>query len=179
MGGDTQNYESFQPANISGFFVYRVPCNGTLVAVNATGFCILTGRTHQHVSLFLVIYREDNGIPMPTSHEIPADCEFVKNTTTSGIDYSFGNVSDNDLNIPVNSDELLGIGFYKSCASSLCTFQPAIINEESNHILSFLEYNKSVNEANLKDSSNVSLLFSATIETSSGKRGIMHDTIVT
>ena len=171
VGGDTQNHESLQPINMPGYFVYPISCSGTLVAVNATGFCILTERTHQHVSLLLIIYRENNGTPMPTYHHITADCEFAKNNSVSGIDYSFGSISHNDLNIPVTSDEFLGIGFFATCDTFSCYFQPAIINDLSKHTLLFLEFGKEVNEANFNDFSNVSLLFSATIETSGDKRG--------
>ena len=171
MGGDTQNYESLQPTDMTGYFVYRIPCNGTLVAVNATGFCILTERTHQQVSIFLIIYREDNGTLISTNRHIPADCEFVKNNSVSGIDYSFGSVSDNDLNIPVTSDDILAIGFFATCDNFTCSFQPAIINDTTEYPLLFLEFGEEVNEDNIKDFSNVSLLFSATIETSSDKRG--------
>ena len=170
MDGDTQNHESLHPISMPGYFGYHIPCSGTLVAVSATGFCIITGRTHQQVSLFLSIYREDNGIPMITYRHITADCEFAKNDSVSGIDYSLGSVSHNDLNIPVTSDEILGVGFFSKCKNFSCHFQPAIINDASKHILLFLEDGKQVNSANFKDSSNVSLLFSATIETSSGKK---------
>ena len=83
VGGDTQNYESLQPTNMTGYFSYCIPYNGTLVAANATEFCILTERTHQQVSLFLIIYREDNGIPMTILHVIPADCDLAKNNSVS------------------------------------------------------------------------------------------------
>ena len=167
MGGSTQNYEALQPINMTGYFSYPIPCSGNLVAVNATGFCIITERTHQQVFLFLIIYREDNGTSMTTRHFIPADCEFVKNNSVSGIDYSFGSASHNDLNIPVTSDEFLSIAYFTSCTGSACFFQPAIINDTSKHILWFLEYGKPVNEA--KYVPNVSLLFSATIERTKGK----------
>ena len=154
-----------------GYFGNRIPCNGTLVAVSATGFCILTERTNQQVSLLVAIYREVNGIPMPTYRYLTADCEFAEKNSVSGIDYSFGSVSHNDLNIPVTSDELLSIEFFATCENFSCHFQPAIINEPSKHTLLFLEVGKQVNLANSKDFSNVSLLFSATIETPSDKRG--------
>ena len=170
MGGDTQNHESLHPIRMPGQFGYHIPCNGTLVAVSATGFCILTERTHQHVLLSLFIYREDNGIPLPTTHRITADCEFFKNSV-SGIDYSLGSVSDNDLNIPVTSGEFLSIGFFATCENFSCSFQPAIINEPSKHTLLFLEFGEKVDVANAKVFSNISLLFSATIETPSDKRG--------
>ena len=171
VGGDTQNYESLKPTDMTGYFGYRIPCSGTLVAVNVTGFCILTERAHQQVSLFLFIYWEENDIPMPIYHHIPADCEFAKNNSVSGIDYSFGSVSVNDLNITVTSDEVLGIGFFTTCDNFTCSFQPAIINDTRKHPLLFLEFGKEVNGDNVKDPLNVSLLFSATIEISSDKRG--------
>ena len=170
MGGDTQNHESLHPIRMPGYFGYPIPCNGTLVAVNATGFCIITERTDQQVSLLLAIYREENGIPVPTYRYITADCEFVKNNSISGIHYSFGSISHNDLNIPVTSDEVLGIGFFAKCKSS-CHFQPAIINDPSKHTLLFQKFHEELNKANFKDFSNVSLLFSATIETTDDKRG--------
>ena len=171
MDGDTQNHESLQPINMPGHFGYHIPCNGTLVAVSATGFCILTERTDQHVLLSLFIYREDNGIPLPTTHRITADCEFFKNNSVSGINYSLGSVSDNDLNIPVTSGEFLSIGFFATCENFSCSFQPAIINEPSKHTLLFLEFGEKADVANAKVFSNISLLFSATIETPSDKRG--------
>ena len=173
VDGDTQTHESLQPRRMSGYFAYPIPCDGTLVAVSATGFCILTERTHeQHFALLLIIYREDNGKPKPAFHVIPADCDFANNNSVSGIDYSFGSISDNDLNIPVNSDEILGFGFFTSCDnSSTCAFQPAITNDPSKHTLLFLEFDKPPKEDNFKDFSNISLLFSATIETSSDKKG--------
>ena len=154
---------------MTGYFSYRIPCNGTLVAVNATGFCILTERTHQQVSLFLIIYREDNSIPMTTLHVIPAECDFVNNSV-SGIDYSFGSVSVNELTIPVTSDEFISIVYFTSCTGSGCFFQPAVINDTSKHMLFFLEYGKPVEETEIF--SNVSLMFSATIVSeSSGQQG--------
>ena len=170
VGGDTQNHESLQPIRMTGHFGYHISCNGTIVAVNATGFCVLTERTDKHALLSLIIYREDNGILVPTSHyiNIPADCEVFKNNSVSGIDYSLGSVSDNDLNIPVTSGEFLSIAFFTKCKNSSCPFQPAIINEPSKHTLLFLEFGKKADVANTK---NVSLLFSATIETPSDKRG--------
>ena len=171
MGGDTQNHESLQPINMPGYFVYPITCTGTLVAVNATGFCILTERTDQQVSLLVAVYREVNGIPVPTYRHITADCEFVKNNSVSGIDYSLGTISDNNLNIPVIPGEFLSFGVFTTCDSFSCSFQPAIINDPSNHTLLFLESDEEVDVTNLKDFSNVSPLFSATIKTSSEKRG--------
>ena len=171
MGGDTQNHESLQPINMPGYFSYPIPCSGTLVAVSATGFCILTERTDQQVSLLLAVYRESNGIPMPTYRHITADCEFSKKNSVSGIDYSLGSVTVNDLNIPVIPGEFLSIDFFATCENFSCHFQPAIINNPSKHTLLFLESDDQVDVANLKDFSNFSLLFSATIETSSDKRG--------
>ena len=171
MGEDTQNHESLHPIRMPGYFVYPIPCNGTLVAVNATGFCILTGRTHQQVLLLVAVYREVNGISNPTYRHIPADCEFANNNSVSGIDYSLGSISDNNLNIPVIPGEFLSFGFFTTCNNLSCSFQPAIINNPSNHTLLFLEYYDQVDVANLKDFSNVSPLFSATIKTSSEKRG--------
>ena len=168
VGGDTQNYESLQPTDMTGYFSYPIPCNGTLVAVNATGFCILTERTHQQVSLFLIINREDNGIPISTLHVIPADCDLAKNNSVPGIDYSFGSISHNHLNIPVTSDEFLSIGYFTVCTGSGCYFQPAVINDISKHMLFFLEYGKPASET--EAISNVSLLFSATIVSESSSQ---------
>ena len=171
VGGDTQNYKSLQPTTMTGYFSYLIPCSGTLVAVNATGFCILTERTHKEVSLLFVIYRENDAVSV---HLVPADCDFANRNSVSEIDYSFGSVSDNDLKIPVISDEVLGIGFFTTCSIDGCPFQPAIINNTSTQMLWFIERDKPVNEA--KDISNVSLLFSATIQTASEKRGKNHYT---
>ena len=172
MGENAQNYESLQPTNMTGYFGYPITCNGTLVAVNATGFCILTERAQQYVALVLISYREVNGIPLPTYHIKQAYCDFANNNSVSGLDYSFGSVSYNNLNIPVTSDELLGIELLATCTAVRCNFQPAIINVTSKHKLYFLEYGDAVTENNLKLISNASLLFSATIVSESS------DTIV-
>ena len=142
---------------MTGEFSYLIPCSGTLVAVNATGFCILTERPHHDVSLVIFIYRE-NAVSV---HLVPANCDLANRTSVSGLNYSFGSVSHNDLNIPVTSDEFLLIS---SCTGITCFFQPAVINDTSKHMLFFLEDGKPVNETE-----NVSLLFSATIEISNGK----------
>ena len=139
-----------------GHFSYPLPCNGTLVAVNATGFCILTGRPHHDVSLVIFINRE-NAVSV---HLIPASCDSNR-SSVSGLDYSFGSVSHNDLNIPVTSNDFLLIS---RCTGRMCFFQPAVINDASKHMLFFLEDGKPVNETE-----NVSLLFSAKIEISNGK----------
>ena len=170
MDGDVQNYESLQPTNVTGYFGYRITCNGTLVAVHATGFCILTERTLHSVALYLIIYREVNGLPMATLHLIPADCDFANSNSLSGIDYSFGRVSDNKLNIPVTSDDTIAIQSFATCGDLQCSFQPAIINDASKHMLLYLEYGEMANETRIL--SNVSLLFSATIiDKSSGTNG--------
>ena len=174
MDGDVHNYESLQPTNVTGYFSYRITCNGTLVAVNATGFCILTERTHQPVALVLIIYREVNGMPMATLHLIPADCDFANSNSVSGINYSFGSVSNNNLNIPVTSDDFIALQLSATCTDIGCYFQPAIINDTSKHMLLYLEYGEPANET--RTLSNVSLLFSATIISkssgTSGREGI-------
>ena len=149
---------------MTGYFSYRIPCSGTLVAVNATGFCILTEIAHQVVSLAIFINRKGDATPV---HLITADCDLANSHSVSGIDYSFGSVSHNDLNIPVTSDEILTIGFYTQCTGRTCFFQPAVINDPSKQTLFFLEGGKPGNETEIL--SNVSLLFSATIEISNGK----------
>ena len=168
MGGDTQKNDFLQPTNVTGYFLYPIPCNGTLVAVNATGFCILTERTNQQVSLVILINRKDDATSTP-AHLIPADCDFANRNSVSGIDYSFGSISNNDLNIPVTSDEILSVGFHTMCIGRSCFFQPAVINDTSKHMLFFLEDGKPGNETEIL--SNVSLLFTATIEISNGKQG--------
>ena len=177
MDGDVQNYESLQPTNVTGYFGYPITCNGTLVAVSATGFCILTERTHQHVGLVVIIYREVNGLQMPTIRVIPADCDFANSNSVSGIDYTLGSVSDNNLNIPVTSDEILAIELLTTCTAVRCYFQPSIINDTSKHMLYFLEYGEPVNES--RTLSDVSLLFSATIISKSsgtnGREGMIHN----
>ena len=161
---NAQNYEFLQPTNVTGYLGYPITCNGTLVAVNATGFCILTERTHQHVALVVIIYREVNDMPMTTYRIIiPADCDFATNNSVSGIDYSLGSVSSNNLNIPVTSDGYLGIELFTTCTAVRCYFQPAIIDDTSKHMLLFLEYGVPPIKNNSKLVPDASLLFSATI----------------
>ena len=151
---------------MTGYISYLIPCSGTLVAVDATGFCTFQ-KTHQEVSLAILLNPKDDTQPV---HLIKADCDFTNISSLSdGMDYSFGSVSHNDLNIPVTSDEVLTIGLYTRCTGRSCYFQPAVINDISKHMLFFLEDGKPVNETVIL--SNVSLLFSATIEISNGKQG--------
>ena len=142
---------------MTGYIPHHIPCSGTLVAVNATGFCILTERTHQEVSLAILLNPKDDTQPV---HLIKADCDFAKIHSVPGIDYSFGSVSHNDLNIPVTSDEVLTIGLSTRCTGRSCFFQPAVTSKH-------MEDGKPGNETEIF--TNVSLLFTATIEVSNGK----------
>ena len=148
-----------------GSFGYRVPCNGTVVAIHVRGFCILTERTDQPVSLPLIIFRQDSAIPMLIYHTTVAECDNEIHSLP-GVEYSFGNVSDNSLNIEVTTDEYIAVIFdiTRNCSSTGCLFMPAIINESSTHPLLFLQDGEMIDIERASLATNVSLLLSVTIK---------------
>ena len=175
IGDDyNQTYNSLQPTDtIMGSFGFQVPCNGTVVATHVRGFCIHSERTNQPVSFPLIIFRQEGAVPKLTYHTILAECD-NKIHSLPGVEYSFGNVSDNGLNIEVTTDEYIAmiVDITRNCSSSGCLFIPALINESSTHPLLFLEDGEVIDIERASLVTNVSLLLSVTIEPSSDTHGM-------
>ena len=158
--GDIQHAKDLKPTNVTGFFYYPISCNGTLVSINAHGFCPKT-----NMSVVLVFYianiQDNTYINIKHRGQVLAECDTVTSTAISsdGLEYYKGNISTgNQIAIKVSSGEYLAIGYYEStCWKSTCFFLPAIVNESSKHMLHFTK-NVSLGEVH----ANTSLLFSAT-----------------
>ena len=92
------------------------------------------------MSFPLIIFRQESIVPELIYHTILAECD-NKMHSLPGVEYSLGNVSDNNLNIEVTTDEYIAVivDITRNCSSSGCLFIPAIINESSTHPLLFLK----------------------------------------
>ena len=154
-GDINQHVEDLKPTNVTGFFYYPISCNGTLVSINAHGFCPKTNMT---VVLVIFIVNFQNNTPINiehTRHSLEAECD----TTEDGLGYYKGKISTrNQTTIKVSSDEYLIIRYTRPACKQICIFQPAIVNESTKHTLYFTK-NLSPGE----QQANMSLLFSATI----------------
>ena len=157
-GGNISHVENLQPSNLTGFFYYPISCNGTLVAINAHGFCQKTNKSSRVLLVFFIVRIQNNTATGPKRHEIEAKCDTSTATSMNGSEYYMGTISTENQTIEVSSDEYLAIRFKSTCNNLNCFFQPAIISEASNHTLFFTK-NVSTGERQ----TNISLLFSATI----------------
>ena len=157
MGKENQvaieHFQDLKPTNRRGYFSYPITCNGTLVSINARGFCL---KTHQSVKLLIetVQFRDEE----PTRnirHFIDAECNSSTTLSFNGSDYYWGNVNVENQKIQVLAGEFLGIRFDPNCAELGCLFQPAIVNDSSEHTLLF------VNDSYIPTpQTHISLLFS-------------------
>ena len=166
---NTTLLKNLQPSNENGLFMISEPisCNGTIVSVTANGFCVLTRRTDQTVSLRLRIYQlQDNefilrGDPIA---RIDAYCNSSTATTTSsGIEYSIGSVSAKCINIPVTAGDFLAVRFNRNCIRDICLFQPAIVSNNDTQIMYGRVMGPQINETEFQINSNFSLFLSAKI----------------
>ena len=159
VGGDNQNYMSYQPSKRTGYiyYPYPIPCTGIITTFTASGFCIVNGRTDQNVSLRLkIVTSTQSDKAFHQVKNMAAECGNSTMNSSSGIEYSFGTVFRESLNIPVSSGDYLGFEF--TCSEKHCFFQTAIVNDTG----------KNLYDGEKKPLSNVSLLFSATISETSG-----------
>ena len=150
--------ENLQPSNLTGYFYYPISCNGTLVAINAHGFCQKTNRRSRVLLVFFIVHIQDNTPIGLKRHNIEAKCDTSTATSVNGLEYYNGTISTENQTIKVSSDEYLAIRFKSTCNNLNCFFQPAIISEVSNHTLFFTK-----NISTGEQQTNISLLFSATI----------------
>ena len=91
-----------------------IPCTGTLVAVNATGFCTLSGKVHQFDMLrILVLERTNNQFRRAGTTTVMADCQSTESSDDNAgeSDYSIGTVSSQTVNISVCSGYYLAVRF--------------------------------------------------------------------
>ena len=159
VGGDNQNYMSYQPSKRTGYiyYPYPIPCTGIITTFTASGFCIVTGRTDQNVSLRLIVTSTQSDREFHQVKNMAAECGNSTINSSSGIEYSFGTVFRESLNIPVSSGDYLGFEF--TCSEKHCFFQTAIVNDTGKNLYI---------PKDVETLSNVSLLFSATISETSG-----------
>ena len=165
VDGNIQQVEDSKPSNVTGYFYYPISCSGTLVSINAHGFCPKTNKT---VVLVLFIVNEQDYRYL--EYQLEAECDTSTDTVTSldGSEYYKGNITTgNRTTTKVSSGEYLAIKFKYTLAGRK-HFQPAIVNKSSKHALYFTEIISPGEQQ-----ANISLLFSATI--SSGKTKIVQN----
>ena len=119
-----------------------IPCTGTLVAVNATGFCTLSGKVNQFDRLRLLFFeRNKNEFRRACTTTVAANCQSPESSGDSSghgeSDYSIGTVSSQTVNMSVCSGYYLAVRFSSDCSDTTCPFQPASINSSTKHILYF------------------------------------------
>ena len=149
MGRDNQveNFESLRTANLTGYFTYPITCTGMLVSVNARGFC---RKTNKSVALHIGTAQfEDETLTTLTKftkHFIEAECDTSTAISVNGSEYMYytGNINVENQN--------------PNCPDDRCLFQPAIVDEASEHPLFFVNDSFIAIEPQI----NTSLLFSVT-----------------
>ena len=135
---------------------YHISCNGTLVSINARGFC---GKTNQIVALLLYVAQFQNEtLVSSTPYFRQAVCDTSTTISLHRLEYHKGTISVENENIQISAGNHLGIRFDTNCSDLGCLFQPAIVNESSKHTLYFLD-----DSFAMEQQTNTSLLFSATI----------------
>ena len=156
-GGNIPHVENLQPTNRTGYFYYPISCDGTVVAINAHGFCQKTNK--RVVLVFFIVRIHDNTHFESKRHDIEAKCNTSTAISMNGSEYCIGTISAENQTIKVSSDEYLAIRFKSPCNNKKCFFQPAIVSEASNHTLFFTKNVSLFGERQ----TNISLLFSTTI----------------
>ena len=159
-GGNIPHVENLQPSNLTGYFYYPISCNGTLVAINAHGFCQKNKKRSRVLLVFFIVRTQNNIAIEPKLHDIEAKCDTSTAISMYGSEYYMGTISTENQTIKVSSDEYLAIRFQSACNNLSCLFQPAIISEASSHTLFFTE---NAFTGDRERQTNISLLFSATI----------------
>ena len=139
MGKENQvaveHFEDLQPTNVTGYFSYPITCNGILVSINARGFC---RKTNQSVKLLIeTVQFLDGELTRNTRHFIDAECNSSTTFSFNGLEYYWGIINVENQKIQVLAGEFLGIRFDPNCAD-VCLFQPAIVNDSSEHTLLFI-----------------------------------------
>ena len=139
MGKENQvaveHFEDLQPTNVTGYFSYSITCNGILVSINARGFC---RKTSQSVKLLIeTVQIQNDELTRNARHFIDAECNSSTTFSFNGSDYYWGNINVENQKIQVLAGEFLGIRYDPNCAD-VCFFQPAIVNESSEHTLLFV-----------------------------------------
>ena len=153
------NDTELMPREIDGYFIYTVPCGGTLTSVKARGFCI----REDNVELRLICGYYDKMGQLHFNYElVKAEC----NASTSVMSKFYeGKVTNDSLSLVIPPGGFFGITLISDCSKDECYFQPAIINKTSNYTLEFGDYPHLISHTDL------SLLFSANIEQSNKMYG--------
>ena len=119
----------------SRLFVFREPIgfNGTIRAINASGFCAIAGRTErQPFGLRLLLY---NNTLRVSGHNLEADCSMEGNETSNST--IIGRVELTDVNIPVLPGYSVAIRFNSQC-SNRCTFRPTTVDTNTQDFIFYM-----------------------------------------
>ena len=158
----------------SGIFLLSDPisCDGTLVAVNASGLCPLADdNMDRQMELRLLVFQR-NGTEYTRNYSAPvtADCN-----NASGSNYTNGSVRAENLKVPISCGDFLAIRFRSTCSNNRCLFKPTIVNITGKQLMYFTVPSGRVDTLHMDDTqmiADASLLFSANIVNITGKDDI-------
>ena len=160
--------ESHEPRVEAGLYLLPdpIPFNGTLVAINASGYCINSEASRSNMSKICLTYYRPTGIGMEYEQtEIPivfsVDCD---HSTSDSQNYTYGSVEKGALEAKVQRGHYLGVKFHKR---KKCTFQPATLNSTDSQFFSLPKPQQVIDINKIRIMQNVSLQLSVII--TSGK----------
>ena len=133
----TRLQEVLEEESDSGLFVSREPIgfNGTIRAINASGFCPIAGRTSQPFGLRVLLYNNTRRV---SGHNLEADCSMDGSETSNST--IIGRVELTDVNIPVLPGYSVAIRFNSRCNqdSSRCTFRPTTVDTNTQDFIFYV-----------------------------------------
>ena len=122
------NESLIEPSNYRGYYRYVLPCGGILTSIKARGFC---GRA-DNVQLRLLF---GSGIPGESYDSFDILLIEAKCNKTASSSVHEGQVVNDTLYLYIPPNGFLSVFFNPDCTKEKCFFQPAIVNESSNHTL--------------------------------------------
>lgn len=110
---DSQQYDV-------GQFMLPITTNGTISAINASGYCLTANMTQKTFSLLYLVYQKDKKNQRGENHFLPAVCN-----TSVGEDVVIGTVQKTIKDgIKVKDGDYLAVRF-GNCLKERCNFRPA------------------------------------------------------
>ena len=152
----------------SGLFVFgeSICFNGTIRAINASGFCAIAGRTSPPFGLRVVLY--NNTRRVPGGQNLEADCSMDGSETSNST--IIGRVELTDVNIPVLPGYSVAIRFNSRCNknSNRCSFRPTTVDTNTQDFIFYAgnSGDNFQNLANLEEVNTVGLQFSYSVRRS-------------
>ena len=135
----TRLQEVLEEESDSGLFVFGEPIgfNGTIRAINASGFCTIAGRTSQPFLLRVVLYNNTRRVS-GGSYDLAADCSMDGNETSNST--IIGRVELTDVDIPVLPGYSVAIRFNSQCNqdSRRCTFRPTTVDTNTRDFIFYV-----------------------------------------